>query len=119
MLLLDGISVGDKAHEIERVHPFNVCDKAFKSLRTSNQHIIWQHIGLVFVYKSSGKKFKTNNNINRHKKIFGFKPHHRGRDFATFPGGARGRREKGQVCPAPGRGQTSSIISIRNIVFIV
>ena len=32
MLLLDGISVGDKAHKRERVDPCNVCDKAFKSL---------------------------------------------------------------------------------------
>ena len=35
MLLLDGISVGDKAHKKERVHPCNVCDKAFKSLPTA------------------------------------------------------------------------------------
>ena len=32
MLLLDGISVGDKAHKKVRVHPCIVCAKAFKSL---------------------------------------------------------------------------------------
>ena len=37
--------------------------------------------------------------------------------FATFPCGARGRREKGRVCPDPGRGQTSCTISVGNILF--
>ena len=32
ILLLDGISLGDKAHKKERVHLCNVYDKAFKSL---------------------------------------------------------------------------------------
>ena len=41
-LLLDWISVGggDKAQERERVHPCNVCDKAFKSLPTPRQQQI-------------------------------------------------------------------------------
>ena len=46
MFLLDGISVGDKTQERERVHPCNVCDKAFKSLPTPNQHKIFQHSAL-------------------------------------------------------------------------
>ena len=40
MLLLDGISVGDKAQERERVYPCIVCDKAFKSLQMPSQHKI-------------------------------------------------------------------------------
>ena len=32
MLLLDGISLGEKAQDREKVPPCNVCDKAFKSL---------------------------------------------------------------------------------------
>ena len=34
---------GDKAQERQRVHPCNVCDKAFKYLPTPNQHTIWQY----------------------------------------------------------------------------
>ena len=37
MLLLDGISVGDKAQEREMVHLCNVSDKAFKSLQMPSQ----------------------------------------------------------------------------------
>ena len=40
MLLLDRISVGGKAQESKRVHPCNVCDKAFKSLQIPSQHKI-------------------------------------------------------------------------------
>ena len=43
MLLLDGISVRDKAHKKGRVNPCNVCDKAFKFLETANQQTIWHH----------------------------------------------------------------------------
>ena len=39
---------GDKAQERKRIHPFNVCDKAFKSLQIASQHKIWQHTGNVF-----------------------------------------------------------------------
>ena len=50
ILLLDGISVGRPSkREREKVHPCNVCDKAFKSLSTHNQHKIWQYSGHVFV----------------------------------------------------------------------
>ena len=49
-----------KAHARESVHRCNVCNKAFKSLPTPNQHTCWQHIGHVFVCKGCGKKFKTN-----------------------------------------------------------
>ena len=85
MLFLDGISVGGggKAHKRQRAHHYNVCDNAFKSLLTPNQHIIWQDSGHVLVCKGCGKKFKTHNNINKHKKIFGFKPHHR-KSFCNF-----------------------------------
>ena len=74
---------GDKAQERERVHPCNVCDKAFKSLPTPNQHKIWQHSGHVFVCKGCGKKFKTNNSINSHKKLVFGKPHHM-KSFCNF-----------------------------------
>ena len=47
MLLLDGISVGDKAQEREKVLPCIVLDKAFKSLQMPSQHKIWQHGGHV------------------------------------------------------------------------
>ena len=40
MLLLDGISVGDKAQARERVHPCNFCDKAVKYLKTPNKYKI-------------------------------------------------------------------------------
>ena len=93
VLLLDGISVGGQStQERVRVHPCNVCDKAFKSLRTPNQHTIWQHSGHVFVCK----KFKTNNSINRHKKLVCGKPHHR-KSFCNSPCWARGEVRKMMV----------------------
>ena len=57
MLFLEGISVGGQSPQ-ER-----------------EQHIIWQNSGHVFVCKSCGKKFKTNNSINKQKKLYGFKLH--------------------------------------------
>ena len=94
MLLLDGINVGDEAHKKERVHPCNVCDKAVKSLQRTNQHTIWQHSGQMFAWKGCGKKFKTNNSINRTKKLFGCKPHHR-KSVCNFDMWGKGvKREK-------------------------
>ena len=58
----------------------NVCDKALKSLPTLHQHMIWQHIGHVFVCKVCGK---TNNSIKRHKKFVCGKPRHR-KSFCNF-----------------------------------
>ena len=59
MLLLDGISVGGQStRERERVHPCNVCDKAFKSLQMPSKYRIWQHSGHVFACKGCDKKFK-------------------------------------------------------------
>ena len=69
----EGSVGGDKAHKRKRFQPCIESDKAFNSLRTPNQHIIWQHSGYVFVCKGCGKKFKTENNINIHEKVFGFK----------------------------------------------
>ena len=66
---------GDKAQERERVHPCNVCDKAFKSLQMPSQHKIWQHSGHVFAGKGCGKKFNPNNSIKRHNKLVCGKPH--------------------------------------------
>ena len=112
-----GPVLGEKAHKRERereeVHPCNVCDKAFKYMQMPNQHTIWQHSGHVFVFKGCGEKFKTNNSINRHKKLFACKPHHR-KSFCNLQGGRIG---KGRFCPAAGRGQTSSTISIGNLLF--
>ena len=68
---------GDKAQETETVHPFNVCDKAFKSLQMPNQHKIWQYSGHGFACSGCGKKFNPNNSINRHNKLVCGKPHHR------------------------------------------
>ena len=68
---------------MKRVHLCNVCEKAFMSLHTPNQHIIWHHSGPVFVCKGCVKKFKTNNSINRPKKLYHFKPHHR-KSFCNF-----------------------------------
>ena len=64
-----GSVCGDKAQERERVHFYNVCDKAFKSLQTPSQHKIWQHRSHVFVCKGCGQKFNRNNSINRHNKL--------------------------------------------------
>ena len=65
MLLLDRISGGgDKTQERERVHPCNVCNKAFKSLQMPSEHKIWQHSGHVYACKGCGKKFNPNNSIN-------------------------------------------------------
>ena len=61
----------------KKVSPCNICDRAFKSLPTPNQHKIWQPLYHVFDYKGRGKMFKTSNSINRHKKIVYGKPHHR------------------------------------------
>ena len=70
MLLLDGISVGGQStRERERVHPCNVCDKAFKSLQIPSQHKVWQHSGHVFACKGFCKKFNPNKSINRHNKL--------------------------------------------------
>ena len=54
---------------INRVNLCNVCDKDFMSLSMHNQHIIWQHIGHVFVCKGCCKKFHTNISIHRYKKF--------------------------------------------------
>ena len=51
--------------------------RAVKSLQMPNQHMIWQHSGHMFVCNGCGKKFKTNNSINRPEKLCYFKPHHR------------------------------------------
>ena len=40
MLLLDGISVGDKSQARERVHPCNFCDKAVKYLKMPKKYKI-------------------------------------------------------------------------------
>ena len=103
---------------MKRVHPFNVCEKAFKSLQTPNQNIIWQHSSYVFVCRGCCKKFKTNNSINTPRKLIHFKPHYR-KSFCNFSmwGKGGGRRGKGRVCLAPGRGQTSSTILVGNIYF--
>ena len=93
MLLLDGISGGYKAQERERVHPFNVCYKAFQSLQVLNQHKIWQHSGNAFACKDCGKKLNPNNSINRHNKLVCGKPHH-WKSFATSSSGARTTIEK-------------------------
>ena len=54
MFMLDGISVGEQStRERDRVPPCNGCDQPFKSLPTLNQHKIWQHIGYVFLARSS------------------------------------------------------------------
>ena len=74
-----GSGRGDKAQERERVHPCNVCDKAFKSLQMPSQHKIWYHSGKVFAFKGCGKKFNPNNSINRHDMLVWGKPHHRAR----------------------------------------
>ena len=68
---------GDKAQERDRVHPCNVCDKAFKSLQMPSQHKIWQPSGHAFACKGCGKKFNPNNSINRHNKLVCGKPQHR------------------------------------------
>ena len=75
-LLLDGISVGGQ--ERERVHPCNVCDKAFKSLQ-----MLSQHSGNVFSFKGCGKKFNPNNSINRHNKLVCDNPHNK-KSFCHF-----------------------------------
>ena len=82
----------------ERVHSCNVCDKAFKYLRTPKQHIICQHSGHVFVCKGCGKKFKTKNSFKGQKKPFGFKPHHIKR-FCNFSiwGKGGGEEKDGSV----------------------
>ena len=56
---------GDKALDRERVHPCNVCDKAFKSLKTPNQHTLWQHSGHVFVCKGCGKNFSRKSSLSK------------------------------------------------------
>ena len=68
---------GDKAHERERDHPCNVCDKSFKSLQMPSQHKIRQHSGYVFSCKGCGKKCNPNNSISRHNKLVCRKPHQR------------------------------------------
>ena len=77
---------GDKSQERERVHPCNVCDKAFKSLQMPSQHNIWQHSGNVFACKGCGKYFRTNNSMNRHKKEMYGRPDHR-KNFRNFQSG--------------------------------
>ena len=84
---------GDNAHKREMVPSLNVCDKAFKSLKTPNQHIIWQYSDHVFFCNGCGKKFQTNNSTNRHIKLFGFKPHHR-KSFCNFSMWGKGGREE-------------------------
>ena len=107
---------GDKAHKREGVHHCNVCDKAFKSLRTFNQHQILQHSGNVFVCKGCDKKCKTNKSINRHKKLYGLEPHQELLHLLHVE--QRGRRGKVRFCSAPGRGQTFSSI-LTEIYFLV
>ena len=80
--------------ERERVHQCNVCDRAFQSLQTPNQHTIWEHSGHMFFCKGCGKKFKTNNSINRRKMVFGCKPHHRKRFCNSFMWDKGGGEEK-------------------------
>ena len=81
MLSLDGISavLGDKAQERERIHPCNVCDKAFMSMQMLSQHKMLQQS--VFTCKGCGKNFNPNISINRHNKLVCGKTHHRKRFF--------------------------------------
>ena len=70
MLLLDWISLGDKAQERGKEgSPCKLCDKASKVLPTPNQQKIWKHSVHVFVCKGCGKKLKTINSIKRHKML--------------------------------------------------
>ena len=48
---------------------------------------------MFFVFKGCGKKFKTNNHINRHKKRFGFKLHLR-KSFCNFSMWGKGGGEE-------------------------
>ena len=80
-------------------------------------HTIWQPSGHVFVWKGCGKKFKTNNSINRQKKFFFVASLTTEKAFTTSPCGAKGKRGKGRFCPAPGRRQTLYTISIGNKLF--
>ena len=59
-----------------------------QSLPMPNQHKSWQHSSHVFVCKGCGNTFKTNNSINRHKKLVCGKPHHR-KSFCNFSMWAR------------------------------
>ena len=52
-----GSVLRDNTHKRERVHPCNVCDKAFKSLQTPNQHTIWQHSGCKHHHRKSFGNF--------------------------------------------------------------
>ena len=57
------------------VHPCNVCDKAFKSLPTPNQHKIWQHSGHVLSARLT--------TASTDKKLVCGKPRHR-KSFSNF-----------------------------------
>ena len=65
-------------------------------MQTPNQHIIWQHSSHMFVCKGCGKKLKTNNSINRSKKLFHFKLHHR-KSFCNFSMWGKGEGEEKDV----------------------
>ena len=126
-----GSGWGDKAEERERIHPCNVCDKAFKSLQIASQYKIWQHTGNVFACRCCGKKFNPNKskastdtislcvaslNTGRVWPLLhvGQGPPLR-RSSSIWTCGVR-RRGRGRFWPAPGRGRLSSTLSNGNLL---
>ena len=99
------------AHKREGVHPCIVCDKAFKSLQMANQHTNWPHSGQAFVCKGCGKKFKTNNSINRHKHFL-VASLTTERAIVTFPCGAKEENEGSVQLQEEGRHPLPSQLKI-------
>ena len=82
--------------------------------------ICWQRSGHVFVWKGCGKKFKTNNSINRQKKFFLLQASPQKKLSQLLHVGQRGREEKdGSVqLQEEGRHYTPSQLEINYLVLI-
>ena len=73
-----------KGRVCEGIHVVAGWDQCWGTKHTKERGFIpVMYVCHVFVCKGCGKKIKTNNSINRHKKLFGFKPHHR-KGFFNF-----------------------------------
>ena len=88
MLSLDGISavLGDKAQERERIHPCNVCDKAFMSMQMLSQQ---KCCSKVYLPARVVARISTPTSASTDTISLCVASLTTGRDFSTSPSGAR------------------------------
>ena len=117
MLLLEGISVGEQITQDREGSPCITCDKAIKSLQTPNHaHNLaekWPNVCLQALWK----KVQDQQQHQQTQEAFWLQASPQEELLQLFHVGQWWKRGKMKFCPAPGRGKTSSTMSIGNVLF--